>query len=433
MSLPRYPEHKDSGVEWLGEIPAHWVVAKTVRYFKIAMGQTILKENLIDDGTWPVFSATDGDHYFGFINEPDVRLDVGDLVIPARGNSIGAVKEVKEPSTTTQTTIYCKNLHKNRVLQRFSYHYMVGSKANLFFFTQTAIPQITVQEVGANPLLLPPIDEQTAIATFLDRETSKIDALIAEQEKLLTLLAEKRQATISHAVTKGLTPEAPMKDSGVAWLGKVPAHWETKRLKQLTNDIKAGPFGSALTKDMYVSAGYKVYGQEQVIPANFEIGDYFINPEKYQELRQYTVSCNDILISCVGTFGKIAIVPSNVVPGIINPRLIRIRVRPEVNPEFFTIVLRSQVVFEQFSLLSRGGTMDVINIGTLSGIVLALPGLAEQSQIVSFLATETARLDALAAEATRGIALLKERRSALISAAVTGKIDVRHLAEAEAA
>jgi type I restriction enzyme, S subunit len=125
-------------------------------------------------------------------------------------------------------------------------------------------------------VLLPPLDEQRSVAAFLSRETAKIDTLIAKQERLIELLQEKRQALISHAVTKGLNPDAPMKDSGIEWLGEIPAHWEVKRLKFTALELKAGPFGSSLTKDNYVPSGYKVYGQEQVIPADFEIGDYYI-------------------------------------------------------------------------------------------------------------------------------------------------------------
>jgi len=113
---------KDSGIEWLGQVPAHWTITKTSYLFKSAMGQTILAEELVEDGEWPVFSATEGDHYFGRINNPEVRLDAGDIVIPARGNSIGHVKLVREPSTTTQTTIYCKLRKSEKVMARFAYH-----------------------------------------------------------------------------------------------------------------------------------------------------------------------------------------------------------------------------------------------------------------------------------------------------------------------
>jgi type I restriction enzyme S subunit len=204
-------------------------------------------------------------------------------------------------------------------------------------------------------LPVPPLAEQGAVATFLDDETAKIDALVEEQKRLIELLKEKRQAVISHAVTKGLNPTAPMKDSGVEWLGEVPAHWCVLRLKVLAESIKAGPFGSAITKDQYVASGYRVYGQEQVIPADFSIGDYFISVEKFEELRQYATSPGDILISCVGTFGKVALVPEDAAAGIINPRLLRLRAGPLASPEFLCTVLRSDVTFEQFALTSRGG------------------------------------------------------------------------------
>jgi type I restriction enzyme S subunit len=287
---------------------------------------------------------------------------------------------------------------------------------------------IGMKDIPKLRICLPSKAEQQTIAAFLDRETGKIDALIAEQRRLVELLAEKRQAVISHAVTKGLNPNARMKDTGIEWLGKVPEHWEVKRIKFVIDSVKAGPFGSALTKDVYVSTGYRVYGQEQVIPNDFTIGDYFITPEKYEELSQYSVSPGDILISCVGTFGKIAIIPSNIEPGIINPRLIRLRCSDAIKAEYLVEVMRSNVTFEQFSSFTRGGTMDVINIGTLNEIFVALPPMEEQEELLGFLQCEIAKFDTLTAEANRAIELLQERRSALISAAVTGKIDVRQAA-----
>ncbi|WP_431640678.1 restriction endonuclease subunit S [Enterobacter hormaechei] len=234
-----YPEYKDSGVEWLGEVPSHWNVAKTMRYFKIAMGQTILKEQLEDDGEWPVYSATEGESYFGYVSSPQVKLGVGDLVIPARGNSIGSVKLVSGKSTTTQTTIYCKHLTQ-AIYPAFAYYFMLGNRKNLFWFTQTAIPQITVEEVGCNPILLPTYEEQVVVASFLDHETAKIDNLIEKQQQLIELLKEKCQAVISHAVTKGLNPDVPMKDSDVEWLGDVPEHWEVSKFGYISLVVRGG-------------------------------------------------------------------------------------------------------------------------------------------------------------------------------------------------
>ena len=212
---------KPSGIEWLGDVPAGWEVARTSFFFKVAMGQTILAEDLIENGEWPVFSATDGDHYFGRINDPKVQLNVGDIVVPARGNSIGSVKLVKEPATTTQTTIYCKSLAPAKLHSNFVYQYFRGCKESLFYFTQTAIPQITTREVSSNPILIPPLSEQFAIVAFLETELLKFDTLAAEAQRAIDLLQERRTALISAAVTgqidvrpqthNGLCPKSPPK------------------------------------------------------------------------------------------------------------------------------------------------------------------------------------------------------------------------------
>jgi len=453
MSLPKYAEYKDSGVVWLGEVPASWRVDRLkasitscrngiwgvdptgdVDDIECVRVADFDRARLVVDGEVPTLrSVTEKER-------ADRLVRAGDLLLEKSGGGekqpVGQVVLYDRQAPAVCSNFVAKVTLADGMVPRFWMYQHAAAYArgvNVGSIKQTSGIQNLDQSQYFNERgVFPSENEQSAIATFLDLETGKIDALIAEQEKLLTLLAEKRQATISHAVTCGLNPNAQMKDSGVPWLGEVPAHWGVKSLKYVISGSKAGPFGSAITKDMYVSDGYRVYGQEQVIPADFAKGDYYVSEEKYLELQQYAVASGDILISCVGTFGKVAIVPSDVHPGVINPRLIRLRVGGDVSAEFLVTVLRSSVVFEQFSLLSRGGTMDVINIGTLSGIDLAIPPLEEQVAIVCFVAHEAAKLDALKEAAEHAIALLKERRSALIAAAVTGKVDVRDAVEVAA-
>ena len=272
---------------------------------------------------------------------------------------------------------------------------------------------------------LPSVEEQQKIASFLDHETAKIDTLIAKQETLIALLKEKRQAVISHVVTRGLNPDAPMKDSGVEWLGEVPEHWKVQRFKFLCDNIIAGPFGSSITKDMYVKKGYKVYGQEQVIPNNFTLGDYYISEDNFNALSRYRAFSEDLLISCVGTFGKIAVFPKNAEEGIINPRLIKASIKRDNNPYFIREFLKSETVFKQFELLSRGGTMGVINIAILNEIFAVAPPKEEQNKIYSYLLIQKSKFKYLIEKCELQIKLSKERKTALISAAITGKIDVR--------
>ncbi|AIV89062.1 restriction endonuclease subunit S [Burkholderia pseudomallei] len=446
MSLPRYSKYKDSGAAAVGAVPHHWEI-KPIKAVA-SINDDVLPETTdptfelayVDIGSVSLDMGIEKMEAFTFKDAPSRARRLvrhGDVIVSTVRTYLKAIAAIAmPPENLVVSTGFAVIRPLDSVEPRFAKYALQGATfidEVISRSTGVSYPAINASDLARIALPVPPRDEQSAIAAFLDRETGKIDMLIAEQEKLLTLLAEKRQATISHAVTRGVNPNAPMKDSGVAWLGEVPVHWTVVPLKRLLSDVKAGPFGSALTKDMYVSSGYRVYGQEQVIPADFSIGDYYISDSKFAELQQYSVKAGDILISCVGTFGKIAIVPEHVEPGIINPRLIRLRVGATMLGRYLEAVLRSSVVFEQFSMVSRGGTMDVINIGTLNAVTLAIPPTHEQEDLLAFLDVETAKLDKLKSEAERAIALLAERRSALIAAAVTGKIDVRNAVPQELA
>jgi type I restriction enzyme S subunit len=275
-------------------------------------------------------------------------------------------------------------------------------------------------------LCVPPLSEQIVIAAFIDHETAKIDALIAEQENLISLLSEKRQATISHVVTRGLNPASTMKNSGVSWLGEVPVDWSVKRLKFLVRESVAGPYGSSLTKSMYVPAGYRVYGQQQVIADNFSVGDYYISEEKFAEMQRYQVAPDDVLISVMGTIGRAAVVPQDVAPGIINPRLVLYRVLKQlVHPKYLQVFLNNRTSQDYFSLAAQGTTMEGLNMTSIGELEVALPPVSEQVRILDFLRSEDEEIAALVGAAARTVTLLKERRIAVITAAVTGQIDVR--------
>lgn len=445
MTFSAYSAYKDSGVEWLEQVPDHWC-SVPIKYMALERnslfldGDWIESKDISSDGIRYITTGNVGEGAYkeqgaGFISEETFHAlgctDVyeGDVLVSRLNNPIGRACVVPDLGGRVVTSVDNVIFRPDSKFDKKFIVYLFSSE-EYFKHTSNLARGATMQRISRGLLgnirvVTPSLEEQTKIARFLDHETARIDALIEEQQRLIELLKEKRQAVISHAVTKGLDPTVPMKDSGVEWLGEVPAHWEVKRLKHLCADIKAGPFGSALTKDMYVASGYKIYGQEQVIPGDFSIGDYYIDDERFESLRPYQIATGDILISCVGTFGKIAVVPEDAEPGVINPRLIRVRSNHHASPQYLSTVLRSGVVFEQFSVLSRGGTMDVINIGTLSEIVLAVPPLNEQVAILSFIEVQSRRFDGLMLEASGGVSLLKERRSALISAAVTGKIDVR--------
>ncbi len=418
-----YPKYKDSGVVWLGEMPSTWVLAKTARYFKIAMGQTILKEQLEDNGEWPVYSATEGDHYFGRVNNPQVRLGCGDLVIPARGNSIGFVKLVKEQVTTTQTTIYCKHLTQ-KIYPEYAYYFMVGQKENLFWFTQTAIPQITVEEIGSNPILLPSFEEQRTIAAFLDYETAQIDRLIAQQQLLIELLKEKRQAVISHAVTKGLNPDAPMKDSGVEWLGQVPEHWGVSPLKYKC-EFSGGGTPSKDNLEYWNGSIPWVSPKDMksfwITDAEDKITEQAIKESSTKLVQPGAV----LMVVRSGILQRTIPVGINTIPVTMNQDMKAIRFSSAVYAEWLSFFIKG---YEDSLLLDwrkQGATVESIEHEYLANSLILFPPEEEARSIIAALGRRLDKFDQLEQRASDAITLLQERRSALISAAVTGKIDLR--------
>lgn len=276
---------------------------------------------------------------------------------------------------------------------------------------------------------LPPKEEQEVITSFLDRETAKIDTLIAEQERLLELLAEKRQAVISHAVTKGLNPNAPMRDSGLAWLGEVPAHWSVVRLKYVA-DVQTGiAKGKDQTGKETISVPYlRVANVQDGFLALEEMAMIDIEP---QQLERYRLQQGDVLMNEGGDFDKLGrgAIWKGEVPECIHQNHV-FAVRPHgVSSEWLNCITGSS--YAQFYFMSR--SKQSTNLASISStnvmeLPVVLPPSDEQLEVLTFVAEETGRLEALADEARRAIDLLRERRAALIAAAVTGQIDVREAA-----
>jgi type I restriction enzyme S subunit len=252
---------------------------------------------------------------------------------------------------------------------------------------------------------------------------------IRAKQKLIKLLEEQKQAIIHRAVTRGLDPSVRLKHSGVDSLGDVPEHWDVQRLKALVTEAVAGPYGSSLTKAMYTSDGYRVYGQQQVIPDDFATGDYFISPAKFEQMKQYRVLPGDILVSVMGTVGRVAVVPDNVEPGIINPRLVRYR--PDfsrVRPRYLQLTMQSPPSRAQIVEASKGTTMEGLNMQVLGQLRINLPPLTEQDAILGAISHKASALQRASNDAGREITLLREYRTRLIADVVTGKLDVREAA-----
>ena len=270
---------------------------------------------------------------------------------------------------------------------------------------------------------LPPLPEQTAIAEFLDRETGKIDGLVAEQRRLMELLKEKRQAVISHAVTKGLNPHAPMKPSGIEWLGDVPAGWEVMSLRRCKKRIQTG--GTPPTADQsYYEDGTVPWFGPGSFDENLTVSEpiKWLNESAVKEGVARVFAAGATMIVTIGaTLGKVS---SLVEDGSCNQQITVIEFDPRrVCARFATYQIKR--LEPALRAIAPSATLPILGLGEVADIDMVIPPLADQVAIVAHLDSELAKFDTLTAEAQRAIDLLQERRTALISAAVTGQIDVR--------
>ena len=279
-------------------------------------------------------------------------------------------------------------------------------------------------------VVIQPLPEQRAIATFLDRETAKIDALVAKKERLIELLQEKRTALISDAVTKGLDPDVPLKDSGVEWLGEIPAHWEIRRLKHTVNKIGSGktPSGGA---ERYVTDGIMLLRSQNIHFRGLELSDVaYIDKATDDEMSNSRVYEDDVLLNITGaSLGRCSVARLKGLKANVNQHVCIIRPDQRQNdPAFLSYSIESQSLQDQIFNNENGVSRDALNFEQIGSLVLMEPTIIEQRAIATFLDHETSQIDALIAKVQEAIDHLKELRTALISAAVTGKIDVREAA-----
>lgn len=431
MSFPRYPEYKDSGVEWLGEVPGHWEVQPVKNLAKIVNGYPFDSKLFSPTDGFPLIrirdlNSSDADAYYNGDFVETAAITSGDVLIGMDGDF--NVGRWRGNGWALLNQRMCCVRGKSGLLTRLiEYALPVPLKTINDVTYATTVKHLSSSQVEKTFIAVPPDEkEQSCVIIFLDRETAKIDALIAEQQRLIELLKEKRQAVISHAVTKGLNPDEPMKDSGIAWLGEVPAHWEVKRLRFIA-DVQSG-----------VAKGKDNSGQDTIeVPylrvANVQDG--FLDLETIttieipkNSLDRYLLRVGDVLMNEGGDFDKLG--RGHIWNGEIEPCIHQnhvFAIRPKgLSSEWLNEITGSD--YAQFYFMTR--SKQSTNLASISStnimeLPVVLPPVLEQDQILVFLNDQRTKLDTLTAEAQCAITLLKERRTALISAAVTGKIDVR--------
>jgi type I restriction enzyme S subunit len=429
--MRRYPAYKDSGEEWLGEVPEGWEVIRLRHIATLRTEKATTAENPIaleNIESWSGRIVPSDTEFSG----EGVAFEAGDILFGKLRPYLAKVAVADQPGEAVGDFHVLRPLEKvdclflqRQLLTPALISVIDGSTYG------SKMPRASWDFMADLRLALPPPAEQTAIAAFLDRETAKIDALVAEQRRLINLLREKRQAVISHAVTKGLNPNAPLKPSGIDWLGDVPEGWEVVRLRHVAT---LNPSKSEI--------GH--------VPGETEVS--FLPMEAVGENGELDLERTRPLSEVLNGYTYFAdgdVTYAKITPCFENGKGARMRgliqgfgfgtteltvLRPDrkrIVPEFLNCVLSSPIfrLIAEGAMYGAGGQKRVPD-DFARDFIIGLPSLEEQREVVAAIDKAKLKFDSLTATAEAAIPLMQERRAALISAAVTGKIDVRHLSPA---
>jgi type I restriction enzyme S subunit len=438
----RYDEYKDSGLDWLSEIPSHWDPTRLRFLLEISPSKSEVRN--LADGTEVSFVPMEAVKENGGLNlgETEELEEVvdgytyfrdGDVLVakitPCFENRKGALASELANGIGFGTT----ELHVLRPGPELNARFLYYATMSHPF---RKIGESTMYGAGGQKRVsddfienlrwpIPSLPEQRAIAAFLDRETERIDALIEKKEELIDLLEEKRTTLISRVVTKGLDADVEMKDSGVEWLGEIPAHWESSRLKWCTRQKSSICYGIVQPGD-HVEDGVPFVQTTNISTGTFEL-DHLqrTTQEIAAEYSRSRLETGDVILGIRASIGSAYVVPKELEGANLSRGIARIAVNDEVQAEYLKFYLSSNHAENYWSLAQQGATFNEVSIANVRELSVPIPPLDEQYQIANYLTKRTERIDGLIGKVDEAIGRLKEYRTALISAAVTGQIDVR--------
>ncbi len=431
----KYAEYQDSGAQWLGEVPNHW----GVEYSKWLFEERNIKATAHDEmltasqkyGVIPqkMFMELEQQKVVQVLSGHDIlkKAEANDFVISMRSfqggiefsEYSGAVSSAYVPLKPREglSLAYYKHLFKSapyiQALQTTTNLVRDGQALRYGNFIQVRIPLV-------------PLEEAEKIGQFLDHETAKIDSLIAKQEKLIELLKEKRQAVISHAVTKGLNPNVAMKDSGVEWLGQVPEHWTVKPNKYLLDFVTSGSRGWA---QFYADTGSLFFRIANLTRDTIEPkleSLQFVEPPQGSEGERSKIKIGDLLISITADLGSVCVADSSIQNGYVSQHVALCRPQKLYNSRWLAYYILSDSAKEQLLGSGYGGTKIQLSLEDIKELVIAVPPKEEQILIANYIDEKLNQFEHLIKQANKLVMTLQERRTALISSAVTGKIDLRN-------
>ncbi|OBU21235.1 restriction endonuclease subunit S [Photobacterium aquimaris] len=435
-----YAQYRESGIEWLKEMPIHWQLVRAKHLFKRVQRPVKPEDGIVTafrDGEVTLRSNRRTNGFTNAAKEIGYQgVRKGDLLVHAMDGFAGAIGISDSDGKCSPVCSVCIPWQESIVNTNY-YGYLVRQLAVTDYITSLAkgirerSTEFRFSEFSSLPLAVPTYDEQQKIANFLDHETAKIDTLITKQEKLIKLLKEKRQAVISHAVTKGLTPDVPMKDSGVEWLGEVPEHWGISKLRFISSFGRGLNITKANLQDNgipCVSYGevHSKYGFEVNVdkhPLKYVSENYLKNSP------ECLLSEGDVIFADTsedqdgaGNFTQLN-GKKNVFAGY---HTVVVRFNIDLQKRFMAYVFDSESFRNQIRTSVKGVKVFSVTQAILKNSTVWLPPVSEQKLITEYLDNTSSKIDLLISHQERTILLMKERKTALISAAVTGKIDVRN-------
>lgn len=436
--MKKYLKYKESGVEWLGEIPSEWQCMKIKRLTVVKRGAS---PRPIDDSKY-----FDENGEFAWVRIADVTASERYLEnTTQRLSQLGSSLSVKRFSgdlfLSIAGTVGKPIISKIKCCIHDGFVWFPYLKKNPEFFYylfSTGLPyqglgkmgtqlNLNTDTVGDINLPIPNDEEISSIVRFLDYTTGLIDSFIANRQKQIELLKEQKAGIINKAVTKGINPNAKMKDSGIEWIGEIPEHWEVWKLKFLTKKISKGTTPSTEGREILESGKIRFLKAENITPEGISrLPEFFIDEETNQILKRSQLQKNDILFVIAGaTIGKAAIITDEFIPANTNQAVCFIRLKRNVLPELILNQLQSCYIKNKMSVESVVAAQPNISMENIGNFQIFLPPIEEQNILLKFIKDEATNFDTLISKYQKQIALMQEYRTSLISQAVTGKIDVR--------
>lgn len=444
--MERYDKYRDSGIEWVGEIPEKWEV-KRLKYL-VSINDESLPETTEDNLQIKYVDISSVKSGTGILSTEELAFSEapsrarrivrdGDIIVSTVRTYLKSIAKIDNPPenlivSTGFAVIRPRTMVPDYIGYVFYSENLIGEIISRS--TGVSYPAINASEIGDIFTPIPNTEEQTAIANYLDRKTAEIDALIAQKERLIALYEEEKTAIINQAVTQGINPNAKLKDSGINWLGEIPDEWEVKRLKYLVSKVGSGvtPKGGA---SVYQLSGVSLLRSQNIHFDGLKMDDVaYISEETHDSMANSKVQTGDVLLNITGaSIGRCFYADEHLGEANVNQHVCIVRPKNEVATRYLYFVLRSNLGQEQIDVEQSGSGREGLNFESLNNFLIPHISLEEQTAIVHHIETETTRIDAKIAKTQRIIELQKEYRTALISEVVTGKIKVSHLVDNEIA